>query len=67
MEERQLADSESESTICDEIRLYLQDGAYPDGAEKPVIRKRSKKFEVDDGCLMYKDTRGGKNILRQVS
>ena len=62
---------ESENaTIYDEVRRYLLDETYPEGArksDKAVIRKRSKRFQVLDGCLMYKDSRDGQSILRQVS
>ena len=35
-------------------------------AEKAVIRKRAKKFELVGGVLHYKDERNGELILRQV-
>ena len=70
MEDKFLLEAVEDSRIYDEVQRYLTDGTYPEGAEKPdkaVIRKRSKKFEVVDGCLMYKDKRQGRDILRQVS
>ena len=49
------------------IDSYLSAKAYPircTEAEKAVIRKRAKKFELVGGVLHYKDERNGESILR---
>ncbi len=48
-------DSESDH-VFEEVRKYLSDGMYyedSDKAHKAIVRRRSKKFELQDGTLMY--------------
>ncbi len=55
--------------MFEEVRKYLSDGTYyedPDKAHKAIVR-RSKKFELQDGTLMYIDSKDGNNFLRQVN
>lgn len=55
--------------IYDEVRSYLLEGRYPEAAtkaNKAVIRRRSKKFQLVDGILHFVDERNGQRILRQV-
>ena len=59
-----------EIKIYDEVYDYLFNSSYPEGAskaEKCVIRKRAKKFQLVDGVLHYKENvNGGHQRLRQV-
>ena len=44
-------------TNYDQVQDYLANGTYPPGAtkaEKGVIRKRAKKFQIVDGILHYR-------------
>ena len=58
-------------TNYDQVQDYLANGTYPPGAtkaEKGVIRKRAKKFQLVDGILHYKETlKAGQLRLRQVT
>ncbi len=59
--------------MFEEVRKYLSDGTYyedSDKAHKAIVRRRSKKFELQDGTLMYKDSKDGKdgnNFLRLIN
>ena len=60
---------DQEFRIYEELHRYLSAKAYPIGctkAERAVIRKRAKMFELVGGVLHYKDERDGESILRQV-
>ena len=68
-------DLADELLIYEELHSYLSANSYPVGcskAEKAVIRKRAKKFELADGVLHYRDenksrcARTGQAFLRQV-
>ena len=56
----------AEKETYDGIFQYLSTGSYPQGttkAEKGVLRRRAKSFQVVDGILHYK---GKKGELKQV-
>ena len=56
----------AEKETYDDIFRYLSTGSYPQGAtkaEKGVLRRRSKSYQVVDGILHYK---GKKGELKQV-
>ncbi len=56
--------------MFEEVRKYLSDGTYyedSDKAHKAIVRRRSKKFELQDGTLMYRDSKDGNNFLRQIN
>ena len=52
--------------LLDEEMLYMVENRYPDEAtdnRKRIIRRKAKKFEIQDGELYYRDNRkssGGK-------
>ena len=61
-----------EMKIYDEVYsyMYLTASRYPEGAtkaDKATSKKRSKKVEVVDGVLHYKEKKGNSMNLRQVS
>ena len=61
-----------EMKIYDEVYsyMYLTASRYPEGAtkaDKATSKKRSKKVEVVDGILHYKEKKGNSMNLRQVS
>ena len=61
---------DDEKRIYDKVYSYLIASRYPEDAskvDKATIRKRSKKFEVVDGVLHYKESKGNSVNLRQVS
>ena len=64
---------DEEMNIYDEVYSYMYFTAsrYPEGAatkaDKATSKKRSKKFEVVDGILHYKEKKGNSMNLRQVS
>ena len=61
---------DDEKRVYDEVYSYLTASHYPEDAtkaDKATIRKRSKKFEVVDGVLHYKESKGNSVNLRQVS
>ena len=64
---------DEEMKIYDEVYSYMYFTAsrYPEGAatkaDKATSKKRSKKFEVVDGILHYKEKKGNSMNLRQVS
>ena len=58
----------SASMQYEEVVAYLRRSEYPAGAtkvEKGIIRKRSKKFQLVDGVLRYRDV--AKNYLHSWS
>ena len=57
---------EKEAETYENVYEYLTKGCYPQGAskaDKSVLRRMSKKFQVVDGILHY----NGKGQLRQVN
>ena len=57
---------EKEAETYENVFEYLTKGCYPQGgskAEKSVVRRMSKNFQVVGGILHYK----GKGQLRQVN
>lgn len=57
---------EKEAETYENVFEYLTKGCYPQGAskaEKSILRRMSKKFQVVDGILHYK---GKEGQLRQV-
>jgi len=64
---------DEEMKTYDEVYSYMYFTAsrYPEGAatkaDKATSKKRSKKFEVVDGILHYKEKKGNSMNLRQVS
>ena len=52
--------------LLDEAMLYMVENRYPEEAtenRKRIIRRKAKKFEIQDGELYYRDNRkssGGK-------
>ncbi len=62
-------DSESDQ-MFEKVRKYFNDGKYYEDLEKAhkaIVQRRSKNFELQDGTLMYKDSKDGNNFLRQVN
>ena len=58
---------EKEAETYENVFEYLTKGCYPQGAskaEKSILRRMSKKFQVVDGILHYK---GKEGQLRQVN
>ena len=55
---------QEEEDLVEKAYLYLTEHRYPDGCsknEKRIIRRKTSKFLVRDGDLLYKKTVQGSN------
>ena len=56
----ELEEGDSADRLLDEAVLYIVEKHYPDEAtenRKRIIRRKAKKFEIQDGELYYRDNR----------